>query len=387
MTPVLFDPPIDPLNLTQLTQLFCQSFVAPANTESRTIAAVGEANVRVLQTEGELIGGLVFIPLRQWYGGQPVTMTGIGSVAISPHHRGKGQSSVLLRRSLQELQDGGIALSVLYPATQGLYRKWGYEVAGSWVKWQLNCADLPRWQPSVDIAPIPLTPEVLQPIYDRYAPLHNGHLDRSDGVWRLLQDSPNTYAYRLGSATDPQGYLVYQQERTASGTHILIKDWVTLTPAARQTSWAFLAQHQLQVDTLLWQGSPLDVRLVCLPEQIATVKLHRSWMIRVLNLEAALTQRGYGMDVDRELHLQVTDPLFAANNDRFCLQVSQGRGHIHRGGRGELSLSIGALAPLFSGFLSPQQLQQLGYLDGDDRTLTIAQTIFQGHHPWMVDFF
>lgn len=381
--------PLNPVRFDRqaLTQLFTQSFVAPANAESRTIAAFGEQNVRVLQADGELIGGLVFLPLRQWYGGQPVTMTGIGSVAIAPHHRGKGESSKLLRRSLEELQDAGIALSVLYPATQGLYRKWGYEVAGSWVRWQLDCANLPRWQPCLDIAPIPLTPEAIQPIYDRYAPLHNGHLDRSAGVWRLLQQSADAYAYRLGSAADPQGYLIYQQDRTEAGTQISLRDWVTLSPAALQTSWAFLAQHQLQVDTLVWQGSPVDSRLVLLPEQTAKVKRHRSWMIRILNVEAALTQRGYGMDLDRELHFQVTDSLFAANNDRFCLQVSQGRGHIHRGGRGELRLSIGALAPLFSGFLTPLQLQQLGYLDGDDRSLTIAQAMFQGHHPWMVDFF
>ena len=373
--------------LPSLTRLFTQSFVAPPAAESRTIAAFGLNNVRMLQNGNDLVGALVHIPMGQWYGGQKVSMTGIGSVTIAVHHRGQGQGRVLLERSLRELQEEGIALSVLYPATQGLYRQWGYEVAGSWVLWRLDCDLLPRWKPSLAIEPIPLTVEALQPLYDRYAELNTGHLDRHPGIWELHFKGADAYAYRFGSPENPQGYVVYHQDRTDSGTRLQVKDWGVFTPAALQCSWAFFAQHQLQLDELYWQGSRVDPRLMILPEQAAKIHLQRSWMLRILNLEAALTQRGYPRHLETELHLQVTDPLFPVNSDRFCLQVSHGQAQVQRGGSGALSLTIAAMAPLFSGFLTPQQLQHLGYLTGDDRTLTIAHQLFTGANPWMLDFF
>ncbi|MFZ9738230.1 MAG: GNAT family N-acetyltransferase [Prochlorotrichaceae cyanobacterium] len=371
------------IDRSSLTKLFCQCFFVPATAESQTIAAFGEENLRVMVQNDELLGALALIPMAQWYGGQRVSCTGIGSVAIAPHQRGQGWASQLLQQSLQELQEQGTALSILYPATPSLYRKWGYERAGTWLHWQLTLQDLPRQTPALEIHPLPLGAKSLQPLYDRWAAQHNGLLDRHPGLWQLLlQSAP--YAYCLGSVTDPQGYILYAQERDESGNRILLKDWVTLTPAATQASLDFFAQQQAQGDVVRGHGPIVDPRLL---EQSVTIQQQRSWMLRIIHVKNALEQRGYPLHCELELHLAIEDPLFPNNNDRFCLQVSQGRGQVLRGGQGHLSVPIASLAPLFSGFLSPKQLQDHGYIEGDSHSLAIAHTLFYGSAPWLADFF
>jgi predicted acetyltransferase len=371
------------IDRSSLTKLFCQSFFVPATAESQTIAAFGEENLRVMVQEGELVGALALIPMAQWYGGQKVSCTGVGSVAIAPHRRGEGLASQLLQRSLQELYETGTALSVLYPATPPLYRKWGYEQAGLRVTWELPLQNLPRDPLNIEIRPVPLKVQYFQPLYDRWAAQHNGLIDRHPGLWQLLLQSA-TYGYHLGSATDPQGYVLYAQERDDRGTRLILKDWVTLTPAATEGSLAFFAQHQAQGEVVIGHGPLVDSRLLPYP---IVLKHQRSWMLRVIHLEKALQQRGYPLHCELELHLAIEDPLFPHNNDRFCLQVSQGRGQVQRGGQGSLTLSIGAFATLFSGLIPPAQLQAEGYLDGDPLSVSIAQSLFYGASPWLVDFF
>jgi len=371
------------IDRASLTKLFCQSFFAPATAESQTIAALGEENLRVMVQDGELVGALALIPMAQWYGGQKVSCTGIGSVAIAPHRRGEGLASQLLERSLQELYAAGTALSVLYPATPPLYRQWGYEQAGLWLTWELPLQSLIRQPLGLEIRPVPLKVQSFQPLYDRWAAQHQGLLDRHPGLWQLLLHSA-TYGYHLGSAADPQGYVLYGQERDDRGTRLILKDWVTLTPAATQGSLAFFAQQQAQGERLVGHGPVVDPRL--LPYPIVFTH-NRSWMLRVIHLEKALQQRGYPLHCELELHLAIEDPLFPANTDRFCLQVSQGRGQVQRGGKGSLAVTIEGFAPLFSGFVSPAQLQAQGYLEGDPLSVSVAHSLFYGSTPWLADFF
>jgi len=333
--------------------------------------------------DGELLGALAVIPMAEWYGGQKVSCTGMGSVAIAPHRRGEGLASQLLHRSLQELYAEGRALSVLYPATPPLYRKWGYESAGVWVTWELPLRALSRRSSGVAVSPVPLKVQSFQPLYDRWAAQQNGLLDRHPGLWQLMLHSA-AYGYHLGPVGDPQGYMLYAQERDDRGTRIVLKDWVTLTPAATQGSLTFFAQQQAQGDVLVGHGPLIDPRLLSYP---IVHTQQRSWMLRVIHLENALQQRGYPLHCELDLHLAIEDPIFPGNTDRFHLQVSQGRGQVHRGGKGSLSLSIGTFATLFSGLVAPAQLQAQGDLEGDPLSVSIAHSLFYGSTPWLADFF
>jgi len=78
------------------------------------------------------------IPMGQWWGSQRVPMTGIAGVGVTPEYRGTGVAIALVQDTVKELHRQGVPLSVLYPATQHLYRKAGYEQAGTACWWEIS---------------------------------------------------------------------------------------------------------------------------------------------------------------------------------------------------------------------------------------------------------
>ena len=137
----------------------------------------------------------------------------------------------------------------------------------------------------------------------------------------------------------------------------------------------------------VWTGSQSDPLLLLLPEQTYQVKLLFHWMMRVLDVPAALEARGYPQGVSGTLHFEVQDALFAENRGCFILEVSGGTGHIRRGGNALMRLDIRAFAALYTGFLSPEALRSVGALVADDATVRLATTFFCGPSPALPDMF
>jgi predicted acetyltransferase len=107
----------------------------------------------------------------------------------------------------------------------------------------------------------------------------------------------------------------------------------------------------------------------------------------VVDVQKALEKRGYPEGIQGELHLEVRDDLIAENNGKFILSVTNGRGEVTKGGKGELQLDIRGLAPLYTNLFAPSALQVMGQLEGTETAISTATQIFTGSSPWMPDFF
>jgi predicted acetyltransferase len=110
-------------------------------------------------------------------------------------------------------------------------------------------------------------------------------------------------------------------------------------------------------------------------------------MLRIVDVERALTERGYSLAVETEVHLDIRDDLLPANSGSWMLHVAGGKGHLSRGGRGSVSIDIRGLAALYTGFLGAEQLRTTGYVDGPGDDLARATAAFAGPAPWLADFF
>lgn len=374
----------------QLSQILAQGFVVAAETEFAHMERIGFERFRVMHRGNDLLGGLVTLPMGQWFGGKSVAMVGIASVVIAPSARGGGIALALMNQVLQELHQQKVALSTLYPAVQQLYRQVGYEQGGTFCKWSLSPADIREKSPTLPISPLPLDWRPLVSLAQKQSAHHNGLLERHVTLWRNIVDPVSQipcFAYSWGSPDDPQGYLVFSQERTSQGNILRVLDRVVLTPAAIQSFWAFLATHRSQIDQIHWQGGAIDPTCIALAEQSATLQSGIRWMTRIVCVDEALTQRGYPLGLEGELHLEIRDEVLPENQGKWILQVSQGQGQVSRGGRGDLQFDIRGLAPMYTGLFSPQQLRQMGYLEGSDRSMALAGQIFGGASPWLADFF
>ncbi|MBI3925782.1 MAG: GNAT family N-acetyltransferase [Armatimonadetes bacterium] len=136
-----------------------------------------------------------------------------------------------------------------------------------------------------------------------------------------------------------------------------------------------------------WYGGPVSPLLLLLKEQPRSLKLMDQWMLRLVHLESAFSERGYPAGVEAELHLALEDPILPENAGNWILEVSGSRGRVRPGGKGELRLDVGALAALYSGYLSPDQLAAAGRLEGSEPSKAAAARMFAGTPPWLADFF
>jgi len=297
----------------------------------------------------------------------------------------------MMQQTVKELHTKGVPISVLYPAIQRLYRKAGYEQGGSYCWWETDTQSIQVREQLLAVKPVDSkNHEVFHELYQQQAKLNNGNLDRNQAIWDLLilpKEKEKLYAYLIGSADQPQGYIVFSQHREDHKTLVRVKDWTVLTPAAAQTFWCFLTNHRSQIDQVRWKGSPVDFLTLLLPEQTVKLRFVDRWMLRVVDVVKALSKRGYPLAIQTELHLEVEDDLLAENNGRFILSVANGSGEVSKGGKGELKLDIRGLAPLYTGLFTPHQLQLMGKLDATQTALLAATQLFAGASPWMADFF
>lgn len=373
-----------------LGEILCQCFNLFASEWPTYRDRIGLENFRFVRSGGEMAGGLGIYQMAQWFGGEPVPMAGIAAVGVSPEYRGKNVAFELLSHTIRDLYDRGVPISTLYPATQRLYRKVGYEQGGSRCIWELPIESINKRDRTLPIHKVKIIqPETFQELYRQQAKQINGHLDRNLAIWQRTCNPKDELisAYLVGDESQPEGYIICSQKSEGNNSSLRIWDWVALTQTAIDCMWTFIADHRSQINDAKWVSGAIDPRLLLLPEQTAKITNYSLWFLRIINLVKALTLRGYPQGVEAELHLAVKDERLPENNGNFILTVSGQKGEVTKGGRGDLQFDIRSLVPLYTGLFTPLQLKLTGQLKGTDKAILIATQLFAGEHPWMADFF
>ena len=377
--------------IQQLGIILSQCFGDSLSDWQAYFHCLGTQNFRLIRQAGRIIGGLGIYHMGQWYGGRQVPVAGIAALGIVPEARQRGAAYQLMSCTLRELHQQGVPISVLYAATQRLYRQVGYEQGGSFCFWQLATESIQLQEPQLQLHRVnPLEWKVFEQLYRQQAQKNNGNLERNSAVWEQVvkpSSEETVYAYLVGAKNQPQGYVIFTQKQTTQGLLLTIQDWALLTAAAIRRFWTFLAAHCSQIKLVRWKSSLQEPNLLLLPEQSAVISHSESWLLRVIDVSRALEARGYPTGIEAELHLEVKDDLLASNNGKFCLRVSQGRGEVIKGGKGEFQMGIRGLACLYTGLFTPYQLQLTGYLKTTKEALLTATLLFSGSPPWMPDIF
>ncbi len=390
----------DDADLEALAGLMASGFGSSLEDSRKWIEKNGRGGFRLLDLEGGATGdgGLAacvgILPMGQFFGGRPVKSAGIAAVTVAPAHRGRGHALSLMQQTLVELRGQGCAVSSLFPATWHLYRRCGYELAGARNKIDVAVHRMPRGNRDRPArSEHPGDDEAVRACYRELARERPGWIDRSDVFWmriRTFRDEPLHRIVIPGEDGGIDGYAYFRLVDRPDGFgfyDLSLSDVQAATEAATERLFALIHDHASLAGEVRFFGGCDHPLIARLPDRYYKLTLMDHWMLRILDVEAALATRGWAPGRAGEVHLRVNDPLFEQNSGDWRLIVEGGQAQVQRGGTGALRLDIRGLAGLYTGHLDVAVLAGLGLLEGDETQAALFESLCAGRPCSMVDAF
>ena len=137
---------------------------------------------------------------------------------------------------------------------------------------------------------------------------------------------------------------------------------------------------------LKFTGPPAHPLALLVEEQRVRPVWSFRWMLRVLDVPAALSGRGYP-PVSEEFVLSLEDGLFPENRGPWRVVAQDGAVSVEpaKGSDRVRPISIGTLSAIYSGALSAADAVTFGLVD--PAAAPALARLFGGAAPWMYDFF
>ncbi len=358
-----------------------------------------------------LVASARFHNMRQWWQGQSMPMAGVGGVKVAPEYRGRGVGRALMNGLIPELVARGYPVSTLYPATAPLYRSLGWELAGGRYETTVPMQALARLLAPDQAATVQAAGGSGAGSSAAVAGLRRATVadaavvaETMGQVYVSLRDCGQA-AFDLGAIADwlddddhfaylaDDGFLSYRWANVHESVRVEV-----LAAASASTArafWQLLASHGTMADEVRACLAPDDPVSWLIAEPVAAVRQAWKWMLRLIDVPAAVAARGFPAAVEASVLLEVADDVLPANAGRWRLEVSDGSGKIgHVGplspaGEGGPVLRLGArgIAALYAG-LPLAMLRQAGLASGGDQASDEAlDSAFGGRPAYMVHDF
>ena len=330
-----------------------------------------------------------------------VPFAAIASLATRPENRRTGALRTLLMEIIDELRADAVPIATLYPFDRSFYHRFGWAIAS-----QPHTVTLPTHYLVAKVAPDDSSSlvEVGRDSAPQLAELHSawGHrynlsIIRDDWwyqryLWRTRSPQRYAYLYRNSDGT-PEGYtVIYFVGQFPDSTRVVVRDLVTLTPAARRALLAMIGnQSSPAARAELWLPSddPLFASLDRTRELTVGFNPHHGAMARILDVEAALGEWRNLDTRDSEVVVEIDDPVLEATGGRWAIAIREGESQVSRTHRpADVAASIHTITQICLGFVSPAAAVAAGVVSGprSERIATLAS--FAGHRiPFHNDYY
>jgi predicted acetyltransferase len=381
--------------LRRFAEIDAESFAGRAANNMRWLtAAQPHAPLRLAHTEGEVVGGYMLFPAGQFFGGRSVPAWGVTAVAVHPAWRRRGVAAALMRECVALAREQGAALAPLHAATVRLYRRWGWEVCSQTLRQIVRTPALTGFSGSGRVRANPDRAAV-EAMRRAHLAQWDGPLDRPE--WFLFVEwdpgDPETLRFEYGwyEADRLTGYVRYESERQPNGwIRLRVSEFIVTTLDALRGLLGFLGgQESLSRDVVFVHSALVDVSplLWLLPEPHRDIEVEGflCWMQRIVNIDLAMTARGWPTRAAGRVELEVTDPVTGV--ERVVLEVEGGSARVTPGGGGAIRCGVGALSAWYSSALRAQDAVRLGLIEGEPSAIDVMDGLIAGGLPWMPDFF
>lgn len=337
------------------------------------------------------------LPFEQWFGGRSLRCCGITRVGVLPEHRSGGLATACTDTLLGRDRERGVPIAALFPAVLRPYRRMGFEVAGTFCVHQVPLADLePHPTPlSVKLVDVERDIAAVREAYREWVRHANGPVEPvDDEQWRtrfLMYERDDTFRAVLVREEDRVTALATFTRKDATGPldpfgvscHLMF----ALTPEAHHALMTYFHGYRGMGTWIQWPGSPSEPTVQADTEAVMEAEFRYPWMLRLLDVPAALEGRGYP-PITCDVTITVDDPRWPENAGPWRLEVADGRARVSSAPRGGTRpIPVGALSSMFSGFLRATDAARTGVLDVDDPAVDALGAMFDGPDPWSPIFF
>ncbi|MFS8104144.1 GNAT family N-acetyltransferase [Lentzea alba] len=346
----------------------------------------------VAELDGQVAGVLSIGAFAQFYGGAAVPMGGIGGVAVNGATRGRGVAAALLDKALSTMREHGQPLSVLYATVPTLYRGRGWERAGlfEWIELPMDRL-LSAPKPAELIPSRPADESDLTALQDCYlevARTIDGMADRRSPRIDVAKVLEMDLVSVLPGPNGLRGYLTAKREPGGDMGRLKVFDLIGVDVEAQLNLLASLKSWAGTLDAIdLRITDPATVNLLGATPLRYSVWTS-TWMLRVVDLPAAVAARGWPRLANVAVDLEIIDEHapWHAGNQRIVAE--DGVVRVEPGGTGAVRMHARALGPWFSGFQSTHALRRAGLLEGDPAdAVVLDQLAGASGVPRLADFF
>ena len=381
----------------RFAEVDAESFAGHAADNMRWLAAAEpHAALRLACLEGDVVGGYLLLPVGQFFGGKPVPAQAVTAVAVHPAWRRRGVAGAFMRdcvavareqrrlrsRRCTRQRSGSTGAGVGKSALRRSGRRSG----------RLHSAGCPA-RGGCGANPDRGDIEAMR---RAHLGQWDGPLDRPDWFLSVEWDPGGAetprFEYGWYEGDRLTGYVRYESERQAGGwIRLRVQEfiWTTLDALRRLVRIPRRAGVAEQRGGVRALGARRRIAAAVAARRSRTVTSNSPdflcWMQRIVDVDAAMTARGWPSRAAGRVELEVTDPVTGV--ERLVLEVESGSARVRRGGSGAVRCGIGALSAWYSSALRAQDAVRLGLLEGDASAVSAMDGLIAGGLPWMPDFF
>jgi predicted acetyltransferase len=343
---------------------------------------------------GRLIGKAIDLHHDQWWAGREVPAADIGGVAVAPEARGRGVARTVLTALLASARERGAAVSALYPSVSAAYRSFGWEIVGALPHRELPVNAIPRLKAKLSVrsgaaGDLP----AMAALYEQVARNRCGMLTRKGPELGSTSGGlpSNIDGFTLVEDGDRLvGYMSWQRgEGWGPDAALTVTDLLAITPDAARELLGVLASWRSIVGAIRLHTLVLEPLLSVLPLESTRQLRPEPWMLRPVDVVAAVEKRGWPGFVRGGVEFSLEDQLAPWNAGAWRLEIADGRGRLERIDRSpSLRLAVGGFALLYGGAARAHALVEAGLLQCDEGVdASTVDILGSGEQAQLLDHF
>ncbi|HET7524254.1 MAG TPA: GNAT family N-acetyltransferase, partial [Acidimicrobiales bacterium] len=322
-------------------------------------------------------------------------MGGVTAVGIHPTHRRRGFLSQMMAEMLDDCRRRGEPLAGLIASESVIYGRFGFGLATDCADYRIDSSRssfkvAPR-QSDVQLIDHAEAAKVLPGIFEAARKGRAGEPGRSQHAWEeVFADKPADRQGKTGSffAVCDNGYARYRgvwgsDTLRAERVEVIVDEVQSADPEVQAVLWRFVLDLDL-IGPVTFRRRPLDEPVrwrLADPRQLQTSAVYDRLYLRILDVPATLTARGYRAESGITIEVLPDDVggddpavgfwrLDAGPDGATCSKVMAGA-------EADLRLKVTALGSLYLGGVSATTLAAAGLIEAlTPRSLATADRLF-----------